>query len=139
MRVVYVASSLQGRGGIERIICNKTTWFCNNNIDVHIIISGDDDKEFFYKYHKAIKFHFLGVNYKKTNSIAGTYDRLKQKNSHRKSLNNILLKIDADITIFTDPSDLFLNRGLKDKSKKICELHYNRSSELIKIKHGNCY
>ncbi|MFR9566604.1 MAG: glycosyltransferase, partial [Rikenellaceae bacterium] len=136
MKVVYIASQLHCRGGIERIICDKTAWLCSHGVEVEIILTGSDSEAFFYEFDSQIRFHFLGIDYADCRGVRGLLKKAKRKKDHAKQLNSALLSANADITIFTDPSDLFLLRGLTDRSVKICEWHYHRNNSLLSIRYN---
>ena len=105
MKIVYCAPSLYMRGGFERVIALKSTYFAEYlGYDITIILTDGKDKDFAYELSPKIQVVNLDINsnhlYQKSfiHKIIGYH--VKQY-KYKKRLEVALCKINPVITIST--------------------------------------
>jgi len=63
MRIVYCIGSLQKAGGTEKVLSNKVNYFADKlGYEIHIIISDQKGKPYFYKFSENIIFHDIAAS-----------------------------------------------------------------------------
>lgn len=115
---------------MERVLLNKVRWLCENtDWEVKVVTTDQHGRPPFYRFPEKVKFTDLGINYSEDNTlsplgkIAGY---LKKKRVHRKRLTEYLFDEMADIVVSLFPSESSFIPDIKDGSRKILELHFNR-------------
>lgn len=131
MKLVYCHCSLYNPGGMERVLLNKVRWFRKNKPDWDIVIVTTDQqgKPTFYPFPDGVRVIDLGINYsldndKPLHKRVPSY--LKKRRLHRRRLTDLLIQERPDITVSLYPSESSFIPDVKDGSKKILELHFNR-------------
>lgn len=93
MKLLYITNSINGTGGLERVLATKINYFVEKyHYDVEIVILNDGYTNPFFKFSKQIKFHSVKVN---GNPIV--YFK-----NYRKGIQNIINKINPDIISVCD-------------------------------------
>jgi len=127
VKIVYCIPAASAMGGLERILCNKTSWLCNNGYDVTIVTTGQNQEKPFFSFDERIHFYDLGVNYYRNYSrrlpikaIMFVFNHVK----HRVKLTRLLNEIRPDITVSMFFHEMSFLTKLKDGSKKVLEFHF---------------
>lgn len=130
MKLLFSHCSLHNPGGMERVLLNKVVWL-KAHTDWEIVVVTTDQKQrpTFYPFPKDVRMIDLGINYSDDNAkspvekIAGY---LRKRRKHRKALTALLKKEKADIVVSLYPSESSFIPSIKDGSKKVLELHFNK-------------
>lgn len=130
MKLLYCHCSLHNPGGMERVLLNKVVWL-KAHTDWEIVVVTTDQKQrpTFYPFPKEVRMIDLGINYSDDNAkspgekITGY---LRKRRKHRKALTALLQKEKADIVVSLYPSESSFIPSIKDGSKKVLELHFNK-------------
>lgn len=130
MKLLFCHCSLYNPGGMERVLLNKVVWL-RAHTDWEIVVVTTDQKQrpTFYPFPKDVRMIDLGINYSDDNAkspvekIAGY---LRKRRKHRKALTALLQKEKADIVVSLYPSESSFIPSIKDGSKKVLELHFNK-------------
>lgn len=130
MKLIYCHCSLQNPGGMERVLLNKVVWL-KSHFDWEIVIVTTDQKQrpTFYPFPKGVRMIDLGINYSDDNGknvFAKITGYLRRRWQHRKALKALLRKEKADIVVSLYPSESSFIPSVKDGSKKVLELHFNK-------------
>lgn len=128
MKLIYCICSLQNPGGMERVLLNKVTYIVERlHWDVTVVTTDQKGRPAFYPFPDAVRMVDLGINYTDDNGkhpllkIAGY---LQRRRRHRKLLTKLLMKERADIVVSLYPSESSFIPDIKDRSKKVLELHF---------------
>lgn len=130
MKLIFCHCSLCNPGGMERVLLNKVVWL-KSHFDWEIVIVTTDQKQrpTFYPFPDGVRMIDLGINYSDDNNknvfvkIAGY---LRKRRKHRKAFTAMLQKEMADIVVSLYPSESSFIPSIKDGSKKVLELHFNK-------------
>lgn len=129
MKIVYCHCSLYNPGGMERVLLNKVKWLVKAAHEVLVVTTDQQGHPTFYKFPKEVKLIDLCINYSLDNNKP-LYKRipsyLRKRQMHRQRLTELLMRERPDITISLYPSESSFIPEIKDGSKKILELHFNR-------------
>lgn len=130
MKLLYCHCSLYNPGGMERVLLNKVVWL-RAHTDWEIVVVTTDQKRrpVFYPFPDGVRMIDLGINYSDDNGKnvfkkIGGY--LWKKRLHRAKLTELLMQEHPDIVVSLYPSESSFIPDIKDGSKKILELHFNK-------------
>lgn len=129
MKIVYCHCSVYNPGGMERVLLNKVRWLAAQGHDVTVVTTDQDGRAPFYDFPVSVRMVDLGINYSADNSlpvhrkISGYLRKLRL---HRRRLTRLLMEERPDITVSLYPSESSFIPGIKDGSRKVLELHFNR-------------
>lgn len=132
MKIVYCIHSLYNSAGMERIITEKANALSEKGYKVFIITAEQQNRPLFYQLDSQVVHYDLGINYTANNSFLSkllTYAQKKRK--HRKKLSQLLFQIKPDITISTMGNEFLFLYKIKDKSKKILEIHFAKNYRMM--------
>lgn len=129
MKIVYCHCSLFNPGGMERVLLNKVRWLAAAGHEIIVVTTDQQDRPTFYDFPTEVRLIDLGINYSLDN-FEPLYKRipsyLRKRRMHRRKLTELLMRERPDITISLYPSESSFIPEIKDGSKKILELHFNR-------------
>lgn len=129
MKIVYCHCSLYNPGGMERVLLNKVRWLAAAGHEIIVVTTDQQDRPTFYDFPTEVRLIDLGINYSLDN-FEPLYKRipsyLRKRRMHRHRLTELLMRECPDITISLYPSESSFIPEIKDGSKKILELHFNR-------------
>lgn len=129
MKILYCHCSLYNPGGMERVLLNKVKWLVKAAHEVLLVTTDQQNRPTFYEFPKEVRLIDLGINYSLDNNKP-LYKRipsyLRKRRMHRQRLTEMLMREQPDITISLYPSESSFIPEIKDGSKKILELHFNR-------------
>ena len=130
MKLIYCHCSLHNPGGMERVLLNKVVWLkAHTDWEIVVVTTDQKGRPTFYPFPKDVRMIDLGINYSDDNikspveKIAGY---LRKRRKHRKALTALLQKEKADIVVSLYPSESSFIPSIKDGSKKVLELHFNK-------------
>lgn len=140
MKLIYCHCSLYNPGGMERVLLNKVAWL-KAHTDWEIVIVTTDQKQrpTFYPFPEDVRMIDLGINYSDDNGknvFAKITGYLRRRRQHRKALTALLKKEKADILVSLYPSESSFFPKIKDGSKKVLELHFNKFFRLQYNRNG---
>lgn len=137
MKLIYCIHSVYNPGGMERVLLNKVSWLCDNtDWTIKIVTTDQHSRPAFYPFPKSVEFIDLNINYSEDNDLSALgkiTGYLKRRRKHRKKLEKLLLKEKADVVVTLFPCESSFIPNIKDGSKKILELHFNK---LFRIQYG---
>lgn len=131
MKVVYCHCSVYNPGGMERVLLNKVRWICENRPEWEVVVVTTDQqgRAPFYEFPAQVRMVDLGINYSLDKELP-LYRRipsyLRKRRLHRRRLTELLMRERPDLTVSLYPSESSFIPAIKDGSKKILELHFNR-------------
>lgn len=129
MKLVYCHCSLFNPGGMERVLLNKVRRLAAAGHEIIVVTTDQQDRPTFYDFPTEVRLIDLGINYSLDN-FEPLYKRIPsylcKRRMHRHRLTELLMRECPDITISLYPSESSFIPEIKDGSKKILELHFNR-------------
>lgn len=130
MKILYCMCSLYNPGGMERVLLNKVRYLREKmGWDVSIVTTDQHGKPTFYPFPEGVRIIDLGINYTDDNGknpILKTLEYLRRRRKHRKALTEVLLRERPDIVDSLYPSESSFIPSIKDGSRKVLELHFNK-------------
>lgn len=130
MKIVYCHCSVYNPGGMERVLLNKVRWLSERlGWEVIVVTTDQQGRPPFYGFPAEVRFYDLGINYSLDNTLP-TIRRipsyLRKRRLHRRRLSELLMRERPDVTVSLYPSESSFIPDIKDGSRKVLELHFNR-------------
>lgn len=133
MKIVYLIDYIYAPGGMERMLVNKANAFVERGIDVSVITCVPKSKKHFFTLDPRVKVYDTGVEYDLLEKYGGlkkafVYKRLN--NRHRRVVTKLLNEIKPDIAISMHKGERRFLPFIKDGSRKMLEIHYDRNAAI---------
>ena len=132
LKIVYCTPALYMAGGVERVLTLKANYFAEHfGYDITIILTEGKDKPLFYPLSDKIKVINLDINFEELwtcSFVKKVFVYLSKQRFFKKRLTAELMRIRPDITVSLLRREINFINDIKDGSKKIGELHINRSN-----------
>ncbi len=130
MKIVYCHCSVYNPGGMERVLLNKVRWLSERlGWEVIVVTTDQQGRLPFYGFPAEVRFYDLGINYSLDNTLP-TLRRipsyLRKRRLHRRRFSELLMRERPDVTVSLYPSESSFIPDIKDGSRKVLELHFNR-------------
>lgn len=131
-KIVYCTPALYMAGGVERVLTLKANYFAEHfGYDITIILTEGKDKLSYYPLSDKVKVINLDINFEElwTRSFCKKIVLYLQKQYlFKKKLTAELIQMRPDITVSLLRREINFITKIRDGSKKIGELHVNRSN-----------
>lgn len=141
IKILFCINSLKNSGGMERVLVNKANYFAKKkDYEISIVTTNQREDKSFYKLEKNIKLYDLNINYDldiNKGFIQRIFPFLKKQKEHKRKLINLLKKENFDIVISLGCEETFFLPKIKDNSKKIREVHFNKDYRKILVESFN--
>ena len=132
LKIVYCTPALYMTGGVERVLALKANYFAEHfGYDITIILTEGKGKSFAYPLSDKIKVVNLDINFEELwtcSFLKKVFVYLKKQRIYKRKLTAELMRIRPDITDSLLRREINFLTKIKDGSKKIGELHVNRSN-----------
>ena len=142
MKIVYCIQGTYNSGGMERVLCRKVNYLAQAGHEISIITFNQQGRNPFFELHPSIACYDLGIPYEQyqkagiLNRLA-LYVRLPQLHHlHRKHLEQLLLKLRADIVVSMFNEEAAFLPSIQDGSHKVLEFHFSKYNGLKDLRRG---
>ena len=134
MKLIYCIASVYNPGGMERVLLNKLRWWLRRGgCELMVVTTDQQGRPPFYEFPPEVRMVDLGINYTEDlgrGALAHALAYFRKRRQHRKALTRLLMREKADFVISLYPSESSFIPRIKDGSKKILELHFNKQFRL---------
>ncbi|WP_418573045.1 glycosyltransferase family 4 protein [Phocaeicola sp.] len=115
---------------MERVLLNKVTYLSQlPGWEVSVVTTDQHQRPPFYPFPEKVRMTDLGINYSEDND-KGTWKKivgyLRKRKEHKRKLAALLEREKPDIVVSLYPSESSFIPEIKDGSKKVLELHFNK-------------
>lgn len=137
MKIIYCTHSTYNPGGMERVLLNKVTYLSVlPEWEVSVVTTDQHQRPSFYPFPEKVRMTDLEINYSDDND-KGIWKKITsylcKRKEHKRKLTALLLKEKPDIVVSLYPSESSFIPDIKDGSKKVLELHFNK---FFRIQYG---
>lgn len=137
MKIIYCTHSTCNPGGMERVLLNKVTYLSQlPGWKVAVVTTDQHQRPSFYPFPEKVRMTDLEINYSDDND-KGIWKKITsylcKRKEHKRKLTALLLKEKPDIVVSLYPSESSFIPDIKDGSKKVLELHFNK---FFRIQYG---
>lgn len=130
MKIVYCMASVYNPGGMERVLLNKVRYLSGQGgYELAIVTTDQGGRPPFYAFPEGVKMVDLDINYTADlgkHPLARILAYLRRRRLHKKRLSDLLKAEKADIVVSLYPSESSFIPSIRDGSKKVLELHFNK-------------
>lgn len=130
MKLIYCIASVYNPGGMERVLLNKLRWFARQGgYELMVVTTDQQGRDPFYEFPPEVQMVDLGINYSLDNTrapLGKILSYFRKRRIHRGRLTELLMRERADIVVSLYPSESSFIPDIRDGSKKVLELHYNK-------------
>lgn len=130
MKLIYCIHSIYNPGGMERVLLNKVAYMVERyGWDITIVTTNQSGRPPFYPFPEGVKIVDLGVNYSAGDAegaVKKIFTYFQKRRQHRKALTEFLMRERADVVVSLFPSESSFIPDIKDGSRKVLELHFNK-------------
>ena len=131
-KIVYCAPALYSAGGVERVVSLKASYFAEVfGYEVTIIVTEGQGRECFFPLSDKVRVINLQLGFEDlwcVSFIKKVFLYLKKQRQFKKLLTIELMRLRPDITISVLRREINFINSISDGSRKIGELHVNRSN-----------
>lgn len=132
LKIVYCTPALYMAGGVERVLTLKANYFAEYyGYDITILLTEGINKPLFYPLSDKITIVNLNIGFEELwtcSFLKKIFVYLQKQRIYKKRLTTELMRLRPDITISLLRREINFLTSIKDGSKKIGELHVNRSN-----------
>ena len=130
MKIIYCIHSLYNPGGMERVMLGKVAYLkAHTDWEISIVTTNQGGRPVFFDLPESVRLTDLDINYEsgaQSRALKKILVYLRKKRLHRQRLTELLMREKADIVVSLFPSESSFIPKIKDSSKKVLELHFNR-------------
>lgn len=130
MKVMYCNHSVYNPGGMERVMINKIRYLVEvMRWEVVLVTTDQKNRPPFYPLPHGVRMMDLGINYSDDNhlpTLSKVAGYLRRRRMHKRRLTALLQQERPDILVSLFPSESSFLPDLKDGSRKVLELHFNK-------------
>ena len=130
MKIIYCIASVYNPGGMERVLLNKVRWFATQGgYELMVVTTDQQGLPPFYAFPPQVRMVDLGIGYSLDNGRGAVRKILAyfhKRRLHHKRLTELLMQERADIVVSLYPSESSFIPAIRDGSKKVLELHFNK-------------
>ena len=131
-KICYCTPALYSAGGVERVVSVKASYFAEvYHYDVTIIVTEGKGRDCFFPLSDKVKVVNLNLGFEelwKVTFIKKVFLYLNKQFKYRRMLRSELMRLRPDITISVLRREINFLNSIHDGSRKIGELHVNRSN-----------
>ncbi|WP_294746781.1 glycosyltransferase family 4 protein [uncultured Prevotella sp.] len=130
-KIVYVVGGLVGISGMSKILCQKINYLaCHANYDIYMILTEKAGVPWSLDVNPKVKWINFDINFDELDTMPTLkkvfFYYLKQR-KYKRRFTEYLMKIRPDITVSALRREINFINNIKDGSKKIGELHFERT------------
>ena len=130
MKLIYNIASVSNSGGMERILSYKANYLAERmGYEVVVITTEGKGVIPYFSFSPKIRFVELEINYgglRNCSLLAKSLAFLRKLSLHRRRLDEVLRREQADIVISMFGNEKSFLYKLRDGSKKIVEIHFSK-------------
>ncbi len=132
MRIVYVVGGLLAPNGMSSVLSAKINYLAEHtDYELYMILTEKAGQDWYYKINPKVKWVNFDVNFDELDTMP-LYKKLffyqLKLRKYKKLFTDYLMKIRPDITVSTVRREINFINDIKDGSKKIGEIHFNRTN-----------
>ena len=134
-KIVYCIPLLYNSGGMERVLTEKVNYLvATGNYDITIITTDQEQKSIYFPIDSRIKVVNFDLNFCEHYNwpLVKKYFAHKRKLAqYKRKLESFLLENEIDICVSLCGKEIDFLTSLKDRSRKIAELHFSKKHRAL--------
>lgn len=132
MKIVYVVGGLLAPNGMSAVLSSKINYLAEHtDYELFMILTEKAGEKWYYPINPKVQWVNFDINFDELDTMPLYkkifFYKLKLR-KYKKLFTNYLLQVRPDITISTVRREINFINDIKDGSKKIGEIHFNRTN-----------
>lgn len=132
MKIVYVVGGLLAPNGMSSVLSSKINYLADHtDYELYMILTEKAGQEWFYKINPKVKWVNFDINFDELDTMPLFkkifFYKIKLR-KYKKMFAEYLMEIRPDITVSTVRREINFINDISDGSKKIGEIHFNRTN-----------
>src|SRR5574344_1522042 len=131
-KIVYVMGGNLSPNGMSAVLSQKINYMAENtDYDVYMILTEKAGAPFYYKISPKVKYVNFDINFDELDTMPLPKKLLHytfKQRRYKKLFTDYLMQLRPDITVSAIRREINFINDIKDGSKKVGELHFNKSS-----------
>lgn len=134
-KIVYIAGGNYAANGMSRVLSTKINYLAEyTDYEVYMVLTERPDLPLYYPISNKVKQINFNINFDELDTLPLHKKIIKyitKQRTYKKLLSEYLIKTKPDITVSILRREINFINGIADGSKKIGEIHFNKSSYRI--------
>lgn len=131
MRIVYVVGGLSQEDGMSQVLSQKINWLARHtDAELYMILTEDSGQPWKYDIDSRVKWVNFRLNFDELDCMPvhrKVFSYWKKQRRYRRLFSDYLLQLRPDITVSTVRREINFINDIPDGSRKIGEIHFNKS------------
>lgn len=129
-KIVYVVGGLLSPNGMSQVLSQKINYLAEHtDYELYMILTEKAEVPWYYKISPIVKYINFDINFDELDTmplLKKIWNYNKKQKKYKRMFTEHLMNIRPDITISTCRREINFINGIKDGSKKIGEIHFNK-------------
>ena len=134
-RIIYILGGNYAANGMSQVIVSKMNWLAiNTDYRLYAVMTEGLGKPMFYPLNEQIQVVNFDINFDELDTMPlhkKMFHFIFKQNEYKKKLSKYLQDIKADIVVSAMRREINFINDINDGSKKIGEIHFNKSNYRI--------
>lgn len=131
-RIVYIVGGNYAANGMSKVLSQKINYLAENpEYELHMVLTERPDLPFHYPISDKVEYINFNINFDELDTLPIPQKVIayqKKVKKYKTLLTEYLMKTKPDITVSTLRREINFINQIKDGSKKIGEIHFNKSN-----------
>lgn len=131
-KIVYIVGGLLRPDGMSQVLCQKVNYLVEKTDNkIFVVLTEQAGGPFYYKLSPKIESVNFDINFDELDTmpiLKKVFYYSKKQGLYKKMLSDYLCKIKPDITVSAMRREINFINDIKDGSKKVGEIHFNKSN-----------
>lgn len=132
MKIVYVVGGLLAPNGMSSVLSAKINYLAENtDYELYMILTERAGQKWYYTINPKVRWVNFDINFDELDTmplVKKMYFYLQKQRRYKKMFTDYLMKVRPDITVSTVRREINFINDIPDGSKKIGEIHFNKSN-----------
>ncbi len=131
-KIVYVVGGLLSPNGMSQVLSQKINYLAKHtDYELYMILTEKAEEPWYYEISPKVKFVNFDINFDELDTmhiLKKIWFYCKKQKRYKKMFTNYLMNIRPDITVTACRREINFINDIKDGSKKVGEIHFNKSN-----------
>ncbi|WP_036876595.1 glycosyltransferase family 4 protein [Xylanibacter oryzae] len=130
-KIVYVVGGLLSPNGMSQVLSQKINYLAEyTDYELYMILTEKAEMPWYYKISSKVKYVNFNINFDELDTmplLKKIWNYRKKQKKYKGMFTDYLMSIRPDITVSTCRREINFINDIKDGSKKVGEIHFNKS------------
>lgn len=132
MKIVYIIGGLHAPNGMSQVLSQKVNYLAKHtDNEIYIVLTEKANQPFYYQLEKNVNIINFDLNFDELDTmpvIRKMFFYIQKQQKYKRLLSDYLTGLKADIVVSAMRRDINFLNDIKDGSRKIGEMHFNKSN-----------